>query len=307
MTAAMTDAFTRNRPYLLSFAYRMTGSLAEAEDIVQDVFLEATRVDASAIENPKAWLTKVCSNKALDHLKQAYRHREAYPGTWLPDAVPDSYRFWGSLDETATPEATVLQAESLTTSFLLLAERLSPEERVVYLLAEVLEYSFKDVATFLDKTDAACRKLAQRARDALLTDRPRFDHDPTAAQAAIARFFDSAKRGDRDAIRALLADGAELWMDGGGKASTFAKHVVTDPTQIAFFFSLPKVAASLSSPALKVELTSVNGLPGMLWSKQDAAGLWTFESILTFELVDGKLSRLYVQRNPDKLGTLLRR
>jgi len=116
------------RPFLISFAYRMTGSLSEAEDLVQDTFLECARVPRSEIRNPKSWLTKICANKGIDHLKSAYKRRETYPGTWLPDAIPDSLQVWTNLHGSESPEKTLIVSESLTTSFLLLAERLTPEE-----------------------------------------------------------------------------------------------------------------------------------------------------------------------------------
>ena len=106
------------RPFLISFAYRMTGSLSEAEDLVQDTFLECARVPRSEIRNPKSWLTKICANKGIDHLKSAYKRRETYPGTWLPDVIPDSLQVWTNLHGSESPEKTLIASESLTTSFL---------------------------------------------------------------------------------------------------------------------------------------------------------------------------------------------
>ncbi len=130
--------FQQYRTYLVSFAFRMTGSLSEAEDIVQETFLECASMNPQTIESPKSWLTKVCSNKGLDHLKKAYKKRETYSGPWLPDAIPDSYQVWSSLAAPASPDQNLLLSESLTTSFLLLIEKLTPEERAVYLLSEIL-------------------------------------------------------------------------------------------------------------------------------------------------------------------------
>src|SRR6185295_14870114 len=161
------------RPFLISFAFRMTGSLSEAEDLVQDTFLECARIPRSEIKNPKSWLTKICANKGIDHLKSAYKKRETYPGTWLPDVIPDSLQIWTSLHESESPEENLIASESITTSFLLLVERLTPEERAVYLLSEVFEYSFREISTFLEKSEDACRKTAQRARAAVLS-APRF-------------------------------------------------------------------------------------------------------------------------------------
>src|SRR3954465_640983 len=141
--------WTQYRTYLISFAFRMTGSLSEAEDLVQETFIECARVSPSEIQNPKSWLTKICANKGIDHLKSAYKRRETYPGTWLPDAIPDSLQVWSNLHGSETPEKTLINSETLTTSFLLLAERLTPEERAVYLLSEVFEYSYREIAALL--------------------------------------------------------------------------------------------------------------------------------------------------------------
>lgn len=143
--------FIEHRPSLISFAFRMTGSLADAEDLVQETFLECARVELLKIEHPKSWLMKVCSNKGIDYLKSARKRRESYIGTWLPDGLPQSLHPWPSADEGVSPEEAALLAESLTTSFLLLLEKLSPQERVIFLLSDVLGYSFSEIAKFLNK------------------------------------------------------------------------------------------------------------------------------------------------------------
>ena len=191
------------RPFLTSFAYRMTGSLSEAEDLVQDTFLECARFPRSEIKNPKSWLTKICANKGIDHLKSAYKRRETYPGTWLPDVIPDSLQVWTSLHGSESPETSLIASESLTTSFLLLVERLTPEERAVYLLSEVFEYSYKEISTLLDKSEDACRKTAQRARAAVQS-APKFVANAPVAPDLVARFFEYAKNGDQSSLMELL-------------------------------------------------------------------------------------------------------
>lgn len=291
------------RPFLISFAYRMTGSLSEAEDLVQDTFLECTGVPRSEIRNPKSWLTKICANKGIDHLKSAYKRRETYPGTWLPDAIPDSLAVWSSLHGSESPEKTLIASESLTTSFLLLVERLTPEERAVYLLSEVFEYSYKEIASLLDKSEEACRKTAQRARAALQS-APKFAANAPDSMDLIARFFESAKNGDNASLMELLADESEFWSDGGGKVSA-AKTIIRERPDIARFFAALGTSKAFVMDDFKMDFTRVSSRPGLIVSRKLPSGLWTFETIFSFEIRDGKIARIYAQRNPDKLKNLL--
>jgi RNA polymerase sigma-70 factor (ECF subfamily) len=291
------------RALLISFAYRMTGSLSEAEDLVQDTFLECARVPRSEIKSPKSWLMKICANKGIDHLRSAYKKRETYPGTWLPDVVPDSLEIWSSLQGIPSPEQKMISSESLTTSFLLLVERLTPEERAIYLLSEIFEYSFKEIAALLEKSEEACRKTAQRARRAILA-APRFvpkAEDPTIV---IERFFDYARKGDKSGLLELLSEESEFWSDGGGKVSA-AKAVLKEPQAIATFFAALGVSKAFAPGDFKFEFTPVSGRPGLIMSRRGPSGLWALETIFSFEMQGNKVVRIYAQRNPDKLQSLL--
>jgi RNA polymerase sigma-70 factor, ECF subfamily len=294
-----------HRPYLVSFAFRMTGSLSEAEDIVQDTFLECAKVDPAIIENPKSWLTKVCSNRGLDHLKLAYKKREDYHGTWLPDAVPASLQVWSQLQGDPAPDRQLILSESLTTSFLLLIEKLTPEERVVFLLAEVFEYAFKEIAEFLDKTEEACRKIAQRARTAVIEGAPKFTAAASNAEALILKFFTSAKNGDHQAMMDLLADSSEFWADGGGKVSA-SREILRIPSKIADFFKGIYTSKAAQSMEARTEFAFVNSRPGFVISRKLPDGSWIFDSVMSFEIQDNKIYRIYTQRNPDKLAALLK-
>jgi RNA polymerase sigma-70 factor (ECF subfamily) len=291
------------RSFLIGFAYRMTGSLSEAEDLVQDTFLECASVPRSEIRNPKSWLTKICANKGIDHLKSAYKRRETYPGTWLPDVIPDSLQVWTDLHGSETPEKNLITSESMTTSFLLLAERLTPEERAVYLLSEVFEYSYKEISTLLDKSEDACRKTAQRARAALQS-APKFATNSPESVELIARFFECAKEGDNASLVELLSDESEFWADGGGKVPA-AKTKLTERYAIAHFFAALGTSKAFTPGDFNLEFTPVSGRPGLIVSKKLPSGLWTFETIFAFEIQDGKIVRIYAQRNPDKLKALL--
>lgn len=282
------------RPYLVSFSFRMTGSLAESEELVQDTFLACIEVNPEEITNHKSFLTKVCSNKSLDHLKSAYKKRETYVGTWLPDAVPDNFHHF---------EHSLILNESLTTTFLLLIEKLSPEERVVYILNEVFEYSFAEISEFLNKSVEALRKIAQRARTAIASQKIKYDSTSIEAQNLIVEFFEIVKRKDKNALIAILSEDSEFWSDGGGKVNAI-RVVVKDVQQIVRFFSSDVISDIYSYKELKFETGLVNSLPGIMISKQLSDGSWQFDTIMNFEVKDNKITRIYSQRNPDKLNKL---
>ena len=301
---AWESHFIAYRPYLVSFAFRMTGSLAEAEELVQDTFIECASINPEEIKNHKSWLTKICSNKSIDLLKSAYKRRETYIGTWLPDAVPDSFQFWGNLEEGQSLDRNLIVSESLTTTFLLLAEKLTPEERVVYILSEVFEYSFKEISDFLNKSDDALRKTAQRARASIIANQTKFTTSSPDSQNLVVKFFELAKKKDKTELMELLSSNSEFWADGGGRVSA-TKVVFKGIDQIARFFGSEMMARIYNSPELKIETVSVNSLPGIIISKQLEDQSWVFDTIMSFEILDGKIARIYSQRNPDKFEALM--
>lgn len=288
--------FSQYRPYLISFAFRMTGSLSEAEDIVQDTFLQCGNIDATEITNHKSWLTKVCANKALDHLKSAYKKRETYPGVWLPDALPDGYQYL---------EEDLLLSESVTTTFLLLVEKMTPDERVTYLLNEVFEYSYKEIAELLGKSEGAARKTAERARNAIQSQTIKYSTDRKKSEEVIAKFFYAARMGDKDSLFELLSDESELWADGGGKVPVVSSQVVDVREIISEYFSKLGVSKAFHDGEYRQEFHIVNKRPGIVISKMQASGEWGFDTILAFEVKDGKVARIYAQRNPDKFKKLV--
>lgn len=297
--------FIQYRPYLISFAFRMTGSLSESEDIVQDTFIQCAPINPKEVSNHKSWLTKICSNKSLDYMKLAYKKREVYQGTWLPDAVPDSFQYWGNLLEGVAPDKQMLYTESLSTSFLLILQKLNPEERVIYILNEVFDYSFAEISEFMCKSEDACKKSAQRARKAFENEK-RFNKYTQNDQEVIKQFFDVAKTGDKDALLGLLAHDSEFWADGGGKVSVASKEVVRDLGFIAKFFATIWSGPLLNSEKVRQEFKIVNEKPGLVVSKLTDDGKWVFDSIVTAEVENGKVARLFTQRNPDKLESLLK-
>jgi RNA polymerase sigma-70 factor (ECF subfamily) len=290
--------FILHRPHLIAFSFRLTGSLAEAEDMVQETFIACDGTDPLTIENHRAWLTRVCSHRSLDLLRSAYKKRETYPGVWLPDAVPESFKYWGE------EEKSLLEQESLTTSFLLLLPKLGPEERVTYLLGDILEYSYKEIAEVLQKSEDACKKIGQRARKAL-DNQKRFHSNNVDNQKVVAKLFELAKRGDTQAVLEMLAPDAEFWADGGGKVSVASKSVIRDHLRTARFFAgVWSSPVALNNPIHRHESIMVNGRPGLVISSQDENGYWKFHTIISIEVENGKIARIFTQRNPEKLGAL---
>lgn len=292
--------FILYRPYLLSFGFRMTGSLTESEDIVQETFMACMETDPESVANHKAWLTRVCSNKALDYLKLAYKKRESYPGVWLPDAVPESFQLWKSVEDSESPDENLLRRESLSTSFLLLLQKLTPEERVIYLLSDIFDYSFKEISTFLQKSEEAVKKTAQRARKSF-DNQKRFVGFTKESEALIGKFFEYAKRGEVDLLESLLTTDSEFWSDGGGKVPAASKAVIKDNHRTARFFAGIWSSKFFQSGAIREEIKVVNSRVGLVVSRLTESGEWVFDSLMSFEVEDGKISRIYSQRNPDKL------
>lgn len=295
--------FVQYRPYLMAFCFRMTGSLTEAEDILQDAFISCADVDPERITNHKSFLTKVCSNKSLDHLKVAWKKRETYKGVWLPDAVPESYQFWGNLEQSESPDHKLMLSESLSTSFLLLLQKLTPEERVVYLLSDIFEYSFKEIGEVLQKSEDACKKVAQRARKAF-ENQKRFLSRTPESEKLILNFFESAKNGDVDALTSMLSTDSEFWADSGGKVPAASLNVITDTIRTARFFAGIWSSKYFNTDAVKWEIKIVNERTGLVVSRKNEEGNWVFDTIFSFETENGKIARLFAQRNPDKLAAL---
>jgi RNA polymerase sigma-70 factor (ECF subfamily) len=296
--------FISNRPFLIAFSFRMTGSLTEAEDIVQDTYIACADVNPDDVRNHKSWLTKIASNKGLDHLKSAHMKRETYPGVWLPDAVPDSFQFWGNLEAGDSPDKKLLESESLSTSFLLLLQKLTAEERVVYLLSDIFDYSFREISEFLQKSEDACKKIGQHARKAF-ENQKRFVSYTSETEDLVTKFFASAKIGDADSLDSMLSPDSEFWADGGGKVSVASQAVITDRNRITKFFAGLWSSKVLAGDDVKQEIKYVNSRPGLVVSRRLENGDWQFDTIISFDFEDGKIARIYAQRNPDKLNALL--
>jgi len=284
------DEFEQYRPLLFSIAYRMLGSAMDAEDIVQEVYVRYQAVPREKIELPKAFLTTIVTRLALNQLSSARAQRETYLGPWLPEPIasadtavpPDPARLFGDYD-------------SISMAFMVLLENLTPAERAVFILREVFEYPYDEIAAILGKSEAACRKLFSRAKVYVAANRPRFQAEPDEHLRLLEQFMASTAEGDLDGLTSLLAEEATMWADGGGKARGAATRPVRGREAVARF--LIGVAARFTPVDAQVSITEVNGRPALL--VRDAQDAPAF--VVAIEAVEGKIQKVWAMANPDKL------
>ncbi|WP_433696129.1 RNA polymerase sigma-70 factor [Paraburkholderia phenoliruptrix] len=280
-------AFNSLRPRLQKIAYRMLGSVAEAEDIVQDVWLRWHAASRETIDNAEAWLVAVTTRVAIDRLRAAKTQREHYTGTWLPEP-----QLSGS---PATPEEAVERSDDVSVAFLLLLERLTPEARAAFLLREVFDADYDEVAAAIGKTEAACRQLVSRAKAQLRDERPRHVVPRETHHRLLRMFAQAVERGDFPSIQALLAEDALLIGDGGGKVPSAGKPMEGGRRIAQLFYAGSRRYGS----QVQVRLTLLNGEWALLRFIEG-----TLESALSFETDNERIVRILAQRNPDKLARI---
>jgi RNA polymerase sigma-70 factor (ECF subfamily) len=279
--------FATLRPRLFSIAYRMLGIRADAEDVVQDAWLRWNAADQAQLQSAEAWLVTVKTRLAIDRLRSRKTEREAYVGWWLPEPLVE-------LDE-RTPETAAELASDVSVAFMWLLERLSPEERAAFLLRQVFDHDYSDIAAMLGKTEAACRQMVHRAQGRVQQERPRFDVPKDMHRDLLATFIQAASSGDRAAMKALMSDEVQLVADGGGKVNSFL-HILHGAGRVAgVFWSLEH-----QHPGQVVYRSAmVNGEPGLLRYVDGK-----IESAQSFIIDDGRIVAVFVMRNPDKLTAL---
>ncbi|MBV8615229.1 MAG: sigma-70 family RNA polymerase sigma factor [Acetobacteraceae bacterium] len=279
----------RRRPRGL--AYRMLGSVSDAEDVVQDAYLRWHAADRERVADSGAFLTRVVARLCLDRLKSFRRRRETYIGPWLPEPVLDASAW--------TPDDAGEIAADLSVALMLALERLSPLERAAFLLHDIFDLRFVEIAVVLERSEVACRQLSARAREHVRASRPRVPTDPDAAARLVAAFMDAARTGDATALARLLAEDVAMHSDGGGRRRA-ARNVVRGRERVARFF-----AGIARKPAVQgivsVEPARVNALPGFVVRGADD----TMQTI-AFEVREGAISGIYMVLNPAKLGHLRR-
>ncbi|MGF7008665.1 sigma-70 family RNA polymerase sigma factor [Aminobacter sp. BE322] len=286
-TLTHIEIFEHARPRLLGLAYRILGTRAEAEDAVQDTFLRWQETDIAAVVSPGAWLTTACTRRAIDMLRAAYRSRVDYFGNWLPEPI---HTF---VDTEA--EAQMELSSSLSTAFLLVLERLTPKERAAYLLYDIFDMSYADVAASLDMSEPACRKLVSRAKARIGVDQVR--HRPTRErqEELLAAFEDAIRTGRPGNLTAMLASDVRLTSDGGGKVAAFTEILEGQAV-------LPFLTHRLSEwwAAYEWTFTELNGARGLVLKE---AGEVVAAISFAFDRSD-RISNIFIMRNPDKLSGL---
>lgn len=291
MDAAELDQVAQQeRPRLTGLAYRMTGSVSDAEDIVQEALLRAHRAQADDIESPAAYLTTITTRLAIDHQRSARVRRESYVGPWLPEPI--------TADPAPDAAASAELADTLSMAFLVVLETLTPDERAVLLLHDVFAYPHADIAQMLGRTDASCRQLLRRARQRIEADKPRTHADLAQRDEVLHRFLDACEGGDMDAFLALLTDDAELVFDGGAEVKTAARHPIRGADRVARFLAF--VMGRLTGGG-RIEPVTLNGGPAALVT---AATGEIIGAVFVEPAPGGGAAEIRWVRNPSKLATL---
>lgn len=285
----------RYRPRLFGIAYRMLGDVGDAEDLVQEAMLRWHTADREPIREPEAWLVSVVSRLAIDRLRRLATERAAYPGPWLPEPVAP---------ERLSADYEAELASDLSMAFLVLLERLAPEERAAFLLREVFGSDYDEIARVLEKSPAAARQTVHRARERVRAERARFDAPAEAKERLLSRFLDALQRDDKEALLAVVGPDAMLTSDGGGKVSA-ARRVVRGADRVARM--LLGIETKYGHPFV-YSIGRVNGEPALLQHVREDSGLASWFGAgrlfsVTFCDVDGdRIVAFYRAMNPDKLG-----
>ncbi|HEY6296381.1 MAG TPA: RNA polymerase sigma-70 factor [Streptosporangiaceae bacterium] len=285
-----TETFEAHRDLMFAVAYRMLGTVADAEDAVQDAWLRWSAAPRQGVAQPRAYLTKIITNTSLNRLRSVRARREAYLGPWLPEPLLTS--------ENPDYAERAVVAESVSLAMLVVLESLTPEERAVFVLREVFGFSHAEIGEALDRTDASVRQLAHRAREHVQARRPRFEVDRGQQREVTRRFLDAAGGGDLDELIAVLAPEVTLTSDGGGVARAALRPVAGAAKVARMLFGLRR-KVGLDVPDLRSELAEINGGPGLLYT---AAGRSL--AAMTWEVSGGQVTAIHLITNPDKLAAI---
>jgi RNA polymerase sigma-70 factor, ECF subfamily len=281
------EIFNQSRPRLQAIAYRMLGSIVDAEDMVQETFLKWQQASLPKIKNPQAYLTTIITRLCIDRLRSARVQREQYVGTWLPEPIVADFE----------PQTIVELADSLAMAFLVMLEKLSPIERAVFLLREVFEYDYAEISKIVNKNPTNCRQIIRRAKQHLAGSDSRFNSSVDNAQQLTEKFIQACDRGDLSGLIDLLAADVTLWSDGGGKVTALLKPMQGAIKVARFLIALRR---SRLIPNYNFQLIRVNGQPGVACFTHNQ-----IEGVITFEIIAHHIHSIYAIRNPDKLKYVL--
>ncbi len=286
------ESFETYRHYLFAIAYRMLGSAMDAEDMVQETYLRYQTTPPETIHSLKAYLTTILTRLCIDQLQLARRKRELYVGPWLPEPIRTTET--AEAAEGADPEKRVETEESISLAFMVLLEQLQPFERAVFLLREVFEYDFAEIATMLDKSEAACRRSFSRSKLHLRTHRPRFPASPQIHRQLLSGYFQAVQTGEMTPLMNLLSEEVILWADGGGKIKQAALHPIRGREAVARFSLGTK---RFWPENARVEQAEINGQAALIIH----AGEQVF-SVLTVEVEQERIQTIRIIVNPEKLA-----
>ncbi len=281
------ETFNQHRPLLFAIAYRMLGTVTDAEDMVQETFLRWQQTTEATVKSAKTYLSTIITRLCIDHLRSARVQREQYVGPWLPEPLVTQ-----QIDD---PAALLELADSLSMAFLVVLERLSPIERAIFLLREVFEYEYDEIAQMVGKSPANCRQILRRARQHITAQRPRFPVSHQQQEQITAKFLEASTQGDLQGLMVLLAKDVTYWSDGGGQV-TAALKPLQGAMKVARF--LLAIRSKWLSTAV-AQMIEINGQPGILTLVDGS-----IHSVTTFDIVDGYIQFVYTVRNPQKLKPL---
>jgi RNA polymerase sigma-70 factor (ECF subfamily) len=277
------ESFADLRPYLFTVAYNMLGSVMDAEDMVQETYLRWQRAGEVA-DSPKAYLTAVITRLCIDHLRSAKVQREEYIGPWLPEPLVTAV--------SPNTEENIALSETLSLAFLVLLESLSPTERATFLLREIFDYDYAEIATIVGKSEVNCRQMVRRARQHIEAGKPRFDVSLTQQETLVTQFAEACAVGDLEGLINLLAEDIEVWSDGGGKV-TAARKIVYGRDKVArFILNVTRLAPENAT----TELALINGQLGIVARVNDHPVL-----VMALEMGNGRVQTIRNILNPDKL------
>ncbi|WP_435923115.1 RNA polymerase sigma factor SigJ [Paenibacillus sp. DYY-L-2] len=297
----LDSVYKEYRPLMLSMAYRILGSVTQAEDLVQDVFVivqqRGIHLEEEGIRNLKAYLCKMVTNRCLDCMKSASKKREVYVGPWLPEPLVQDYTDIPGYAAGEDPLQRIVLEDTISYALLVMLERLTPIERAVFILRETFQYEYRDIAEFVNKTELGCRKIYSRLKRKIQEDGPYHEASPShRSEQLILQFLHAASTGDMEGLFALLADDIVLYSDGGGKVMAAIHPVASSKRVFAFIQGLLSKGNTTGS----VRLVKINGQLGFVVRSSSEP----FPTLISLEVKEERIQQMYFLRNPDKMKHL---